>query len=166
MAVADTAPPAARGSGAVVASTLLGGGVAGLLDITYACTVWALRGVAPEQILKSVATGLLGPAAFDGGAAIALLGLALHFAMTILMALVFTLASLRLATLRALPIVWGLIYGGAIFCVMRYVVVPLSASPIGFPKWPSSFLELGVHMAFVGVPIALAARWLVGKPRK
>jgi hypothetical protein len=166
MTATDTAPPAPRGSGAVAVAALLGGGVAGLLDITYACTYWALKGVAPERILKSVATGLLGPAAFDGGAAIALLGLALHFSMTILMALVFTLASLRLATLRAFPIVSGLIYGAAVFCVMRYVVVPLSASPLGFPKWPSSFLELGVHMVFVGVPIALAARWLIGKPQK
>jgi hypothetical protein len=166
MTVADTAPPAPRRLGAVAAAIFLGGAVAGLLDITYACTVWALKGVAPERILQSIAAGLLGPAAFDGGAAIALLGLALHFSMTILMALVFTLGSLKLATLRARPIIWGLIYGAAVFCVMRYVVVPLSASPLGFPKWPSSLVELGAHMVFVGLPIALAARWLIGKPQK
>ena len=59
---------------------LVGGLIAGALDITYAFILWWLRAqVTPMQILQSVATGLLGKASYDGGAGTAILGAFLHF---------------------------------------------------------------------------------------
>jgi hypothetical protein len=144
-------------------AALIGGAGAGLLDIVYACTVWALRGVPAERILQSVASGLLGRAAYDGGAAAAALGAALHFAMAIIIAAIFASASLLLPILRRRPIACGLLYGAGVFFVMNYVVVPLSAAHPGRPpRWPSATMELVAQMLLVGVPIALAARWKLG----
>ncbi len=57
-----------------------GGVLAGALDITYAIVFNYVRsGVPPVRILQSVASGLLGRAAYSGGAGTAGLGLALHF---------------------------------------------------------------------------------------
>ncbi|MEO7167842.1 MAG: hypothetical protein ABI787_09650, partial [Spartobacteria bacterium] len=58
---------------------LIGGAIAGILDITYAIGFSAWRGVAPLRLLQSVASGLLGAPAFEGGLPTAALGLFLHF---------------------------------------------------------------------------------------
>lgn len=48
---------------------LLGGLIAGTLDISYACIFsYVRRGTSPVRILQSVASGALGEKAFTGGA--------------------------------------------------------------------------------------------------
>jgi hypothetical protein len=64
-----------------VFAILVGGLIAGAIDITYALGFSASRGVAPTRILQSVASGLLGPSSFEGGTATAALGFVLHFVL-------------------------------------------------------------------------------------
>jgi uncharacterized membrane protein YagU involved in acid resistance len=135
-----------------------GGFVAGALDIAYACARGAMNAVSPERVLQSVASGLLGRPAYDGGAATALLGLGLHFAMTGLMAAAYVVAAVRFPVLRDRWWLAGPAYGAGLYLVMNRVVVPLSAFP-GEP-FALNLPGLAVHMFFVGLPIALAAaRW-------
>ena len=54
-------------------TALLGGGVGGLLDVIYAIVLWGvILGGSPTGILQSIASGLLGKAAYEGGAGTAL----------------------------------------------------------------------------------------------
>src|SRR5688572_18123525 len=102
--------------------------VAGALDITYAFIIWGLRGVSPIRIGQSVAAGLLGrEAAVGGGTATGLFGLAVHFVLAIIMAAIYYGAArnFRLLVDRAVPS--GIAYGLALYGVMNYVVMPLSA---------------------------------------
>ena len=55
----------------------------------------------------------------------------------------------------------GPLYGALIFCVMRFVVLPLSAAGYSMPKPPGLYFEIAGHLFLVGLPIALAARLLV-----
>lgn len=138
---------------------LVGGGIAGICDISYACGFWALRGAAPSRVLQSVASGLLGANAFDSGAAAATLGLALHFLIALLFAAAFVLASERVEILARRAILCGAIYGFLIFGLMNLVVLPLSAFPREVSFAPAATISgLLVHTFLVGVPIALAAR--------
>ena len=143
-----------------LSSILLGGLVAGAFDITYAVVFSYLRrGVPPSRVLQSVASGLLGPEAYDGGAPTAALGLALHFFIALVAAAVFVLASRYLPALVRRPILAGAVYGVAIYVFMNWVVIPLS--PIGPKPFPPLIVlatGLLVHMFLIGVPIALAAR--------
>ena len=50
---------------------LLGGAIAGALDLLFATTFAGFNGVAPTRVLQTIASGLLGNAAFAGGAGIA-----------------------------------------------------------------------------------------------
>ena len=144
----------------VCLAALAGGLAAGALDILYAFTLYGLRGVPPERILQSVASGLLGRAAYAGGMWTASLGALLHGAIAIVMAATYAVASLRFPVLREQAIACGAAYGGMLFFVMNYVVVPLSlAVPKGPPPSPAWELGLAAHIALVGIPIALAARW-------
>ncbi|TNE66113.1 MAG: hypothetical protein EP335_03925 [Alphaproteobacteria bacterium] len=138
---------------------LIGGLAAGVLDIAYAIGVWALRGVPAERILQSVATGIFGKAAYEGGATTAAWGLVFHFALTTIMATVFVLAYDRLSFLQKRTMLWGLAYGFALYFVMNYGVVPLSAAPMQAPSTLSAFLiALFPHVAFVGPAIVIGAQ--------
>jgi len=136
----------------------IGGGIGGLLDITYAIVLWGyILGSNPIAIPQSVASGLLGKAAFDGGMGTFFLGLALHFFIAFVMALVYVLASRRLPVLTARPVLMGILYGLVLFAVMNYVVVPLSAIGWRSPTFWGSVRALFPHVAFVGPAIALTA---------
>lgn len=140
-------------------TVLTGGFIAGAFDITFACVFWAIKaGLAPTRIFQSVAAGLLGTASFQGGTATAVLGLALHFFIAITMATVYYLVSLRLPALRRSPWLWGPLYGVALYVIMNFVVVPLSAAGSGSkdPLWVA--LSVLVNLFLIGTPIALAAR--------
>ncbi|HEX8503356.1 MAG TPA: hypothetical protein VF659_22420 [Pyrinomonadaceae bacterium] len=156
-AAADEAlPPERPRAGRAI---LWGGLLAGVGDITFAFVVSGLRGVGPARVLQSVAGGLLGPAAREGGLAAAALGAVLHFFIASVWAAVYWLAGRRLPVLVRRPVVCGLLYGVAVYAFMYLVVLPLSAAyfkPIYTP--PTVLLNAAGHMLLVGLPIALAAR--------
>jgi uncharacterized membrane protein YagU involved in acid resistance len=138
---------------------LVGGMVAGGLDILYAIAFWAIkRGVPPQRILQSVAAGLLGPASFQGGAPTAALGLALQFFIATTMALTYFVVAQRWPLLVQRPVWCGLGYGLILYGIMNFVVVPLSAAARGSrdPVWVT--LTILVHMVLIGLPIALFSR--------
>jgi hypothetical protein len=60
---------------------LRAGFACGVMDITAALIVYGYFGAKPLRLLQGIASGLLGPRAFDGGFATALLGLLCHFAI-------------------------------------------------------------------------------------
>jgi uncharacterized membrane protein YagU involved in acid resistance len=138
---------------------LVGGGIAGALDITYAIA-WAIfRGKDAQYLLQVVASGWLGEAAFQGGWPTAMLGLASHFGMAFVYAAFFYFVAKRWNWLTQHPLLSGPLYGLAVFALMNLVVLPLSAFP-----YPVKFTGLGPftnflsHLFFFGLPIALATR--------
>jgi len=135
-----------------------GGLLAGVGDITFAFVVSWLRGVGPVRVLQSVASGLVGEAAKDGGLATAALGAVLHFLIAFIWATVYWLASRRLKFMVQHPVVCGLLYGFAVYAFMYLVVLPLSAAYFKptFTPYTVSLNGAG-HMLLVGLPIALAA---------
>jgi hypothetical protein len=138
---------------------VVGGLIAGAIDITYAITYSALHGVAPSRLLQSVASGWLGSDAFQGGMPTAVLGFVTHFMLMMIIAAIFYFAATRLRLLVAKPVLWGALYGFAVFWVMNLVVLPLSAFPIQVKfraVW--TITSLIVHAFGIGVPIALASR--------
>ncbi|MGH9373027.1 MAG: hypothetical protein ACRD15_16010, partial [Vicinamibacterales bacterium] len=68
----------------------------GILDGLDAVLFFGLRGAQPIRIFQGIASGLLGPSAFSGGWATALVGVLLHFFIAFCIVLVFLLASRRI----------------------------------------------------------------------
>jgi hypothetical protein len=140
-----------------LATIVRAGLVSGVLDLTDALVFYRLRGVRPVLILQSIASGLLGRAAFNGGAASAILGTLLHFTIAFTASAVYYAASKKVPFLRQRPVIAGLLYGGAIYLFMNRIVVPLSA--VAKPRPPGTFATLtnGVLavVLLVGLPIAL-----------
>lgn len=139
---------------------VLGGLIAGVLDISYAIVFsWFRSGTSPVRILQSVASGLLGRDAYSGGAPAAALGLVLHFVIAMSAAFVYFFASGRLQVLVRRPVLSGIVYGVFVFAFMNLVVIPLSRIGHRPPMAPVVLVTgLLVHMFFIGLPIALATR--------
>lgn len=148
-----------------LAYALAGGLVVGTLDIVYAMTFWASKAeVSPFRVLQSVAAGLLGPPSFEGGIRTAMLGLVLHYLIALTMAVAYYLAARRWALLWRRPVAVGAAYGLALYAIMNYVVIPLSAASRGStdPVWIT--LTVLVHIVLIGIPIALFVRLGLTRP--
>ena len=143
----------------------IGGGAGGLLDAIYATVLWGfILGDNPAAVWQSVAAGLLGKTSYDGGPATALLGLALHFFIAFVMALAYVRAARKLPALVQRPVLMGVLYGFALYLVMNFVVVPLSAIGFHAPSLGGAIRALIPHVLFVGPAIALTAAKRDSKP--
>jgi hypothetical protein len=145
-------------SGRALPAIFWGGLLCGVLDISSAFVAYGFRGVKPIRILQSVASGLLGPAAFKGGVETAVLGAGLHSLVAFTAATVFYLASRKIAWLTQRPVVAGFLYGEVVYVFMNFIVIPLSLAH----RAPFSIASLVTgpvgHLFFVGLPISLAVR--------
>jgi len=136
-----------------------GGLIAGTLDIRAAClTAWLRAGVGPIGLLQYVASGALGPAAFQGGVKTALIGLALHYLIATIWTIVFYLASRKWLFLIERPVQFGLIYGIAVYLIMSFVVVPLSRVTPRPATITGRTIGILTIMFCIGLPIALIVR--------
>ena len=139
-------------------AVLWAGFVCGVLDITAALVVYGFFGAKPMRLLQGIASGLLGPRAFDGGLATALLGLLCHFVIAFGAAAAFFFASRSVSFLIEHAVVSGVLYGVAVYFFMNLVVVPLSA----VAKRPFSLrmmiIGVVIHIFCVGLPISLTVR--------
>ena len=140
---------------------VVGGVLAGAYDIAFACIYWALaRAVPAERILQSIASGLLGKASYQGGWSTALMGLALHFFMTLLMSFAYYAVARHVAVLWRRPMALGASYGALLYAIMNFAVVPLSNAAVrgaGNDLW--TWLSVVAHVVLVGIPIALSTRY-------
>lgn len=140
-------------------AVLVGGAIAGALDITFAISFAAYNGLTPERLLQVVASGLLGDAAFTGGAMAAATGLLCHFALSFLWMMLFLQAARRAPALTARPLLSAIGFGILVFLVMRLLVLPLSAFPRPVTFKPlSSMLDLLSHIFLFAWPIVWATR--------
>lgn len=141
----------ARGSGRL--AILVGGLIAGTLDLTQACILFG------SHVPLVVAAGLLGSGALHGGAATYALGILLHYFIAFSWTAIYYAASRRLRFLVEYPLVCGLFYGMAVELVMSYIVLPLSGLHARGPyELHDVLLGLGVHMVVIGLPIAYSIR--------
>ena len=136
-----------------------GGLIAGTLDLTAACVYsWVRSGVTPMRVFQFIASGVLGAGSFTGGAKTAVLGVALHFLIATIWTLLFYFASRKLLFLVEQPIVAGLLYGGVVYVLMNFVVVPLSQVTSRPQPMSVRIANLVILMFCIGLPIALIVR--------
>lgn len=127
------------------------------MDILSAVIIVLSRGSTVTRLLQFIASGLLGPPAFQGGTATALLGLALHFLIAFTAVMVFYVAHRSVGLVRQHAISSGIIYGLIVYAVMNLVVLPLSAAR---PRHSLSgdLIQIGIHMFVIGLPTSLLLR--------
>src|SRR5216683_2970446 len=139
-------------------AVLCAGFACGVLDITAALVVYGYLGLKPMRLLQGIASGLLGPKAFDGGLATALLGLLCHFVIAFGAATVYFVASRSIRVLVDQAVIFGAVYGVAVYFFMNRIVVPLSAVAKRPFSLKSMIIGIVIHIFCVGLPISLSVR--------
>lgn len=146
---------------AAVRTIAITGLIVGAMDITSAFIIAISRGSTATRLLQFVASGLLGQKAFEGGAATAALGLALHFVIAFSLVAIFYFASRQVALLRRQAVLSGVVYGLIVFGVMNLIVLPLSAAKLRHTL-TGDLIQIGIHMFVIGLPTSLLVRRFSG----
>jgi hypothetical protein len=132
----------------------VGGMIAGTLDLLQACIQLGW------DIPLTVAGGVLGSKADQGGVGTYILGVFLHFFIALSAAAVYYAASRKLIFLTEHPLLCGLYFGATLKLVMHLIVLPLSAlHEFGPYSVHSLIVGLLQKMIVVGLPISYSVRW-------
>jgi len=132
--------------------------IAGTLDITLAIVQTLRHGRAIDGMLRFVASGPFGDTK-QWGMAGAALGLAVHYAIMAVMAVVFMVAFDRMRSLREFPVLWGMLYGLGTFIVLDQMIVPRRyGSFLVTSSTEGLITQLFAHIVLVGVTFGLIAR--------
>jgi uncharacterized membrane protein YagU involved in acid resistance len=133
-----------------------GGLMAGVLDLAYAIAMYSP--LQPMLIPQTIASGVLGAQSYEDGMASAALGVMFHFLIAFGASAVYFLASRKLTVLTRRAVIFGLLYGAAVYAFMHFVVLPLSAVAPSRMTTAARLAEFAEHWFFVGLPIALSVR--------
>ena len=128
----------------------------GSLDILSAFADYYIRtGKGPEGVLKFIASGVFGNAAFGGDGSMVWTGLVLHFIIALLFTTVFFLLYPRLKFLHIDLALSAIIIGIIIWLIMNLVVVPLSNTP-KYPFNPAYAIKAALILIFmIGFPLSI-----------
>jgi hypothetical protein len=137
--------------------------IAGTLDITENIVFNAFRHITATQIFQYIASGLTGPWAFHAGAASVLLGIAIHYTIALFWTATYWAASRQTPDMVRRPVTFGIIYGGAVYVGMNFVILPLTRVPHSAAAATVASRISGVLALLFcfGVPIA----WLLRRDR-
>ena len=142
-------------------TVVLGGLLAGFLDITYAILLFGFRSHVPAiRIGQGIASHLVGLSSFNGGWATAALGFGLHFTIAVIMALAFYAICTMVPAIARHALAVAPVYGIILFAVMTYIVLPMTDPRHGpAPLFPpaidfSLFSALFAHIVLVAFTIA------------
>ena len=132
---------------------LLTGLVTGICDGLFATVQSVITNGSPQRVWQGVASLLVGPSAFGGGARTTLIGLLMHFCVAYFWSAVFIFGILPFWRPRW---TFAIVYGPLIWLVMSLEVIPLLVHhpPPITPRW---WVQLVGHIVFVGLPIVVTA---------
>ena len=130
--------------------------LAATLDISAACIDYYIQsGKGPQGVLKFIASGVFGAAAFSGGSEMIWLGLLFHY--IIVFAFTYFLYRLYIPLKFLHKNIWvtAILYALFTWAVMNVVVVPLSNTP-KFPFNAVKALKNFIILIFtIGLPLSL-----------
>ncbi len=133
--------------------------IAGTLDLLAAFILAIIAGGSPVGVLRGIGSAVIDASTFKSGAVPALVGLALHFGIMLVMASVYIVTASRVVVIDRRPLLGGIGYGILTWLVMYWLVLP--------GRWPTKFpildpreiaTQLFCHIVLVGIPIALVSR--------
>lgn len=134
---------------------LVGGAVAGLLDMTSAYLTFG------RFMPIGIAGGIVGKAELHISVGLYILGLVIHYLIAFSAAAAYCLASRKLPFLRDHFLVCGVFHGLGFFLFMQLVVLPLSAYHAMGPYTYHGLVQgLLAHVFLIGLPISTSLRIL------
>ena len=140
------------------------GFIAGSLDISAAYIHAFLRnGTSFQTILHYIASGLVGPNAYEGGISMAALGLIIHYCIAFSCSIVYFFAYPRIAFLKYNLLVSACCIGFVAWLVTTQLIVPFSRIGARPFDLVNALIAIAILIVCVGLPIAIAAKLYFNK---
>jgi hypothetical protein len=137
---------------------LAAGAATGLIVLVPVLILQLARGIGVVPEMQLAASSLMGMAAYAGATGL-ILGTLLHFFVSIVPALAYSLVASRLPVVHRLAWIAGPVLGLIVFFFMGMVVLPHSAFATPASVSPMPYVPaLLIHMFALGLPIALIVR--------
>lgn len=161
-----TSLPAAAPARGYVARALAAGAAVGVLDgaAAWLLHVVVLQRTSAERLFQGIARAAIGDAPAVDGAALAALGVLVHFGVAGGWAIAYTLLHRRWRGLRRVTrstggaLLAGLALGAVVWLAMTFLVLPLTHARPTSPRSGMFLVMLAIHMTVVGPPITLVVR--------
>lgn len=140
------------------AKLLIAGIVVGTLDIAAAMLQFYLKTEKdPFIVLKFIASGVFGSAAMKSGADMIAWGFLFHYIIAMSFTVFFFWLCSRRPALLQSRLLTGIGYGVFTWAVMRFVVVPLSATAKQPSTLSGTLMAILILVVCVGIPLAYMA---------
>ena len=138
--------------------------IAGCLDIIAACTqAWLAKSIAPDIVLKYIASGVFGKDGFAGGVGMILFGLLVHFLIAFACTLVYFMVYPKLKLLHLNILLSSLFIALIAWAVTTQLIVPLSKikpPPFNLTK---VLTAIGILYVCIGLPVSIFAKRFYSK---
>lgn len=133
--------------------------IAGSLDITAASIqTYILKGLTPNIVLKFIASGIFGKAAYSGGIEYMLLGLFVHFFIVFMCVITYFYFYPKLSLLKKNILLSSFLVALTAWIVTTKIIIPLSQiqpSPFNLTK---DVIAIAILFFCIGIPIALITK--------
>ncbi|HSC53149.1 MAG TPA: hypothetical protein VLC98_06015 [Phnomibacter sp.] len=141
-----------------IASLLSAALLVGTLDIIAACLQFYIKTQkGPAPVLKFIASGVFGKAAFSSGNSMIFYGLAFHYIIALLFTVFFFFMVSQFPKMLQRPIITGILFGAFVWVVMNLLVLPLSNTNKGPIVVSAAITGMLILMVCIGIPLALIA---------
>ncbi len=131
--------------------------IVGTLDIIAAIIQTLIMGGNITRLMQYIASGVFGPASFEGGMAYAVMGLAFHYVVAFGWTMLFFIIYPRLRFAPANRLLTGIGYGIFVWFMMNRVVLPISNVKMGPFDVQRAVIAALVLIVAIGVPLSFLA---------
>lgn len=133
--------------------------IAGILDITAACLqAYLVKKTMPSIILKFIASGVYGKAAFEGGYNMMALGLFFHFLIVFTCTAIFFLLYPRLGFLKHSIMLNSFLISIVAWTVTTQIIIPISKIQSGVFNLGKALIAAGILFLCIGLPVSWFAK--------
>jgi hypothetical protein len=140
--------------------------IAGSLDIIAACTqAWLAKSIAPDIVLKYIASGVFGKDASAGGTGMILFGLLMHFLIAFACTLVYFLVYPKIKLLH-----WNIFFSSLLIAIIAWTVTTRLVIPMSQIKQPpfnltKALIAVSILYVCIGLPISYFAKQFYSKQK-
>jgi hypothetical protein len=132
--------------------------IAGSLDIVAAfIQTYIKSGKGPDAVLKFIASGAFGKAAFTRGNVMIIWGLIFHFIIAVSFTLFFFWLTYKIPALLKRKILTAIGYSVFMWLVTQFIVIPLSKIPEYPVKPVNAIIAICILIICIGIPISYMA---------
>ena len=145
-----------KNKNAPIKTIIIAGLIAGTLDILAAfADYYIATGKGPEGVLKFIASGVFGKAAFTGTTMMIWLGLLFHFIIAFGLTIFFFIIYPKIKFLQLNIVLTAIIFALVSWAITNLIIVPLSNTP-AIPFKLISALKAFVILIFtIGFPLSI-----------